>query len=45
LTASADPYYDAGELTDEDIRACAARIINIILQTNAYEETVPYGTN
>ena len=37
--------YEAGELTDEDIRACAARIINIILQTNAYEEAVPYGTN
>lgn len=37
--------YEAGELTDEDIRACAARIINIILQTNAYQEAVPYGMN
>ncbi|MBR3126523.1 MAG: glycoside hydrolase family 3 protein, partial [Mogibacterium sp.] len=35
--------YEAGELTDEEIRACAVRIINVILQTNAYEEAVPYG--
>ena len=36
--------YGDGALTDEEIRACAARIINVILQTNAYEEAVPYGT-
>ena len=36
--------YGAGELTDEDIRTCAARIINVILQTNAYEDAVPYRT-
>ena len=36
--------YEAGELTDEEIRACAVRIINVILQTNAYEGSVPYGT-
>ena len=36
--------YESGDLTDEEIRACAARLINIILQTNAYEKAVPYGT-
>lgn len=36
--------YGTGELTDEEIRACAVRIINVILQTNAYEGSVPYGT-
>lgn len=35
--------YEAGDLTDKEIRACAARLINIILQTNAYVEAVPYG--
>ena len=35
--------YEQGSLTDEDIRACAARLIDVILQTNAYEDAVPYG--
>ena len=34
--------YEQGTLTDEDIRACAARLIDVILQTNAYEDAVPY---
>lgn len=34
--------YESGELRDEEIRVCAARIINVILQTNAYEGVVPY---
>ena len=34
--------YDEGLLTDEDIRACAARLIDVILQTNAYADAVPY---
>ncbi len=37
--------YEDGDLTDEEIRACAARIINVILQTNAYEEAVPYSSD
>lgn len=35
--------YETGELTDEEIRVCAKRLINIILRTNAYENAVPYG--
>ena len=34
--------YEQGTLTDEDIRACAARLIDVIVQTNAYAEAVPY---
>ncbi len=34
--------YEAGELSDEEIRACAARLISIIWRTSAYENAVPY---
>ncbi|HCG59425.1 MAG TPA: beta-glucosidase [Lachnospiraceae bacterium] len=34
--------YENGSLTDEDIRSCAARLIHVILQTNAYEDCRPY---
>ncbi len=34
--------YENGSLTDEDIRSCAARLIQVILQTNAYEDCRPY---
>lgn len=34
--------YDQGDLSDDDIRACAARLIDVILQTNAYENAKPY---
>ena len=36
--------YEAGELSDEEIRACAARLISVIWRSSAYENAVPYGT-
>ena len=36
--------YEAGKLSDEEIRACAARLIRVIWRTSAYENAVPYGT-
>lgn len=35
--------YDSGELTDEDIRACARRLIRLILCTSAYENPPVYN--
>lgn len=35
--------YNSGELTDEDIRACASRLISLILRTSAYENAPVYN--
>ncbi len=32
-----------GLLGEDEVRACAARILNVILRTNAFEDAVPYG--
>ncbi|MBQ2572339.1 MAG: glycoside hydrolase family 3 protein, partial [Treponema sp.] len=33
-----------GKLTDDDLRSCAERLINVILRTNAFKNSVPYRT-
>ena len=35
--------YGSGQLSEDEIRACAARLISIIWRTSAYENAVPYG--
>jgi len=35
---------EEGKLTDGDLRSCAERLINIILRTNAFKNSVPYKT-
>lgn len=35
--------YDSGQLSDEEIRACAARLVSVIWRTSAYENSVPYN--
>lgn len=33
-----------GTLAEEDLKACVERMLTVIFQTNAYENSVPYGT-
>ncbi len=35
---------EEGKLTEDELRACAERMINIIARTNAYEDSVSYRT-
>lgn len=32
-----------GTLPEEDLKACVERMLTVIFQTNAYEDSVPYG--